>query len=82
MRNALLAHLDATGVNAVFHYVPLHDSPAGRQWGRPAGTMIHTEQLSRRLVRLPCYFALSEGEQERVIELIYRFFDDPSGRRG
>ncbi len=74
VRDALLAHLDAAGVNAVFHYVPLHDSPAGRQWGRSAGTMTHTEDLSRRLVRLPCYVTLTEEQQERVIARVQSFY--------
>jgi dTDP-4-amino-4,6-dideoxygalactose transaminase len=75
VRDALLAYLDAAGVNAVFHYVPLHDSPVGRRVGRCAGDMSNTENLSRRLLRLPCYVGLEESQQESVISLVRRFFD-------
>ncbi len=74
VRDELLAYLDAAGVNAVFHYVPLHESPEGRRRGRCAGEMTNTESASRRLLRLPCYFALSEEQQDRVIDLVRRFF--------
>lgn len=73
LRDALLAHLNAIGVNAVFHYVPLHDSPAGRRYGRAAGSLAHTESVSRRLLRLPCYLGLSEAQQERVIAEVHHF---------
>jgi dTDP-4-amino-4,6-dideoxygalactose transaminase len=72
-RDALLRRLNAAGVNAVFHYVALHDSPAGRRYGRVGGEMTNTDAVSRRLIRLPCYFDLSEAQQERVIEMVTRF---------
>ena len=65
-RDALLAHLNAAGVNAVFHYVPLHESPMGRRLGYRAGDLPATEEMSRRLLRLPCYFGLTE-EQARLV---------------
>jgi dTDP-4-amino-4,6-dideoxygalactose transaminase len=72
-RDALLAHLEGAGINAVFHYVPLHESPAGRRFGRPSGAMIVTESASRRLLRLPCYFDLDDAQQDRVIGEVERF---------
>ena len=74
-RDALLRFLDDAGVNAVFHYVPLHESPAGRRVGRCAGEMTNTEEASRRLLRLPCYFGLGEEQQQRIVATIYRFFE-------
>ena len=73
-RDALLRHLDASGVNAVFHYVPLHESPAGRRVGRWAGDMAVTETLSRRLIRLPSFVGMRDEQQERVIAAVTRFF--------
>jgi dTDP-4-amino-4,6-dideoxygalactose transaminase len=73
-RDALLAYLGDAGVNAVFHYIPLHESPVGRAVGRVSGSMSQTESASRRLLRLPCYFRLTEAEQEVVIDLVRRFF--------
>ncbi|HEX7676808.1 MAG TPA: dTDP-4-amino-4,6-dideoxygalactose transaminase [Thermoanaerobaculia bacterium] len=74
-RDALLAYLECSGVNAVFHYVPLHDSPVGQRVGRCAGEMTYTTSISRRLVRLPCYLGLTDAQQYRVIELLLRFFE-------
>jgi len=74
-RDALLAYLESFGVNAVFHYVPLHDSPVGQRVGRCAGEMTNTTNISRRLVRLPCYLGLSDEQQYRVIDLLRGFFE-------
>jgi dTDP-4-amino-4,6-dideoxygalactose transaminase len=75
VRDELLACLAASGVNAVFHYVPLHDSPAGRRFGRASGSMANTESISRRLLRLPCYFDLHDAQQQRVVDCVADFFD-------
>ncbi|HVR96526.1 MAG TPA: dTDP-4-amino-4,6-dideoxygalactose transaminase [Thermoanaerobaculia bacterium] len=72
-RDALIRHLDAAGVNAVFHYVPLHDSPMGRRLGYACGDLPVTEDVSRRLVRLPCHFELGEDRQMRVVSEVRRF---------
>ena len=65
-RTAFIARLKSRNVQAVFHYVPLHDSPFGRSAGRAVGAMTHTDSLSERLVRLPLWLGL-EDEIERVI---------------
>ena len=54
------------GVNAVFHYVPLHSSPVGRQLGRASGPMGVTDWAADRLVRLPLWIGL-ETQQDYVI---------------
>lgn len=73
-RQALLAHLRAVGILAVFHYVPLHSSPIGRTYGYSASDLPITEDLSARLIRLPLYFELTEADQDRVLEEITRFY--------
>jgi dTDP-4-amino-4,6-dideoxygalactose transaminase len=73
-RDALLHHLDEAGVNAVFHYVPLHESPMGRKLGYAKGDLPVTESVSRRLARLPCYFTMSDAQQGIVIEAVRRLF--------
>lgn len=57
-------------INCVFHYVPLHSSPAGLRYGRAHGSFDITDSQSERLVRLPMFFELSEGQQERVVEAV------------
>ena len=66
-RSEVLARLQAAGIGAVFHYVPLHSSPAGRRFGRAAGELPVTLAAGERLVRLPLFSALSEGDQDAVI---------------
>ncbi|MDA0163876.1 dTDP-4-amino-4,6-dideoxygalactose transaminase [Solirubrobacter ginsenosidimutans] len=66
-RDALIAALDEQGVQAVFHYVPLHSSPAGRKLGREGGSLAVTDDISDRLVRLPLWAGLGEERVARVI---------------
>ena len=58
LRNKLIQSLAARGIAAVFHYVPLHSSPAGRRFGRSAGPMTVTEDVAPRLLRLPLWIGL------------------------
>lgn len=57
-------------INCVFHYVPLHSSPAGQRFGRPHGSLDITNLLSERLVRLPLFLELSEALQDRVVDVV------------
>lgn len=69
-RTALINHLKAAGILAVFHYLPLHLSPMGLRFGGKAGRCPVTEDISDRLVRLPFYNSMTDEEQERVIASI------------
>jgi dTDP-4-amino-4,6-dideoxygalactose transaminase len=71
-RARLLEYLKEKDILAVFHYVPLHTSPAGRKYGRCGGDLTVTESFSERLVRLPLFFELNEAR--RVIETVYAFY--------
>lgn len=73
-RTALIAHLRARDIHAVFHYVPLHSSPAGRRFGRVAGSMTVTDDVSNRLLRLPLYFGLEEPDVTEIVAAIAAFF--------
>lgn len=72
-RTALIAHLRECGILAVFHYLPLHLSDMGRQFGGYSGQCPVTEDVSDRLLRLPFYNDLGPRDQNRVIETIRRF---------
>jgi dTDP-4-amino-4,6-dideoxygalactose transaminase len=74
-RTRLLRELNDQGINAVFHYVPLHSSPAGRAYGRPHGRLPHTEQISEQLVRLPLWLGLEQADVERIAEAVGRVLD-------
>ena len=69
-RPAFLQRLAERGVMAVFHYVPLHGSPAGLRFGRQGGPMSVTNDVSSRLVRLPLWAGMSSEQVERVIDAV------------
>ena len=73
-RTRLIAHLKAQDILAVSHYVPLHSSPAGRQYGRTGSTMAVTDNLSERLLRLPLHYGLSDEGIARISAAIQDFF--------
>jgi dTDP-4-amino-4,6-dideoxygalactose transaminase len=70
VRADVLARLNAVGVNAIFHYVPLHLSPAGQRFGRVSGSMVRTETLSARLVRLPLWAGITRDDLAYVIDCV------------
>ena len=67
IRTSLLADLNQRGVNAIFHYVPLHDSEAGRRYGRVAGSMDVTVDCSWRLIRLPLWVGMQAEQVSYVL---------------
>ena len=73
-RTALISHLKAQGVSAVFHYVPLHSAKAGLKFGRFHGEDKYTTDLSERLLRLPLYYGMTEEDANKVIEAVNSFF--------
>ncbi len=73
-RTRLIAHLKARGIHSVFHYVPLHSSPAGRKFGRAAGPMTVTDGVSDRLLRLPLYYGLTGAEAAGIVAAITEYF--------
>jgi dTDP-4-amino-4,6-dideoxygalactose transaminase len=83
-RTAFIAGLRRLGIQAVFHYVPLHSAPLGLRVGRVAGPMVNTDSLSERLVRLPLWVGLEHVQDEvigRALEQLAhvdRFRPDPS----
>jgi dTDP-4-amino-4,6-dideoxygalactose transaminase len=72
-RTALIAHLAAAGILAVFHYVPLHSSPFAQSLG-PQANLKWTDELSARLVRMPMYFDLTDWEVEEVASIVLDFY--------
>ena len=68
-RTAVIEQLLRDGVQSVFHYVPLHSSPAGRKYGRAAGELAVTDDLSARLLRLPMWVGM-EDRQTSIIQSV------------
>lgn len=73
-RTRLIAYLKENGIQAVFHYVPLHTSPAGKRYGRFHGEDRYTTKESERLVRLPMHYALEEEKVSYIIQMINDFY--------
>jgi dTDP-4-amino-4,6-dideoxygalactose transaminase len=65
-RSATIDKLKALGVHSVFHYVPLHSSPAGLRYGRSHGAMAVTDDVSSRLLRLPLWLGMEERQTEVI----------------
>ncbi len=75
-RTRLIEYLKKCGIYAVFHYVPLHSSPAGKRFGRVSGSAEVTDDISDRLVRLPLYYEMSEDDVQFVVEKLDEFYRD------
>lgn len=74
VRTSLLEHFKQQGILAVFHYVPLHSSKAGKIFGRFAGTDNFTTTESERLLRLPLYHSIGKDNQKLIIKSLHDFF--------
>ena len=73
-RTRLISYLKENGVSAVFHYVPLHSSEAGKKFGTFHGEDRYTTAESNRLLRLPMYYGLEIDEVDHICELISDFY--------
>ena len=79
LRNRAVAFFRAHDIGTSFHYLPLHLSPVGQSLGCRPGDFPVTESVSGRLLRLPIYPALTEGEQSEVIATMNQFFESARG---
>lgn len=66
-RSRLIQALKEQNIHAVFHYIPLHSSPMGKQLCQKDYHLPVTDQVSEQLLRLPCYYELSFKEIEKII---------------
>lgn len=74
-RSRLIPYMRERDVQCVFHYIPLHSSPAGQQFGRFHGEDKYTTKESERLVRLPMHFGLTDEDIRHVTESLLSFFE-------
>ena len=75
-RTKLISFLKQNEIQAVFHYIPLHSSPAGIKFGRFDGKDEITTEYSERLIRLPLYYGLKDEDQNKVIENVLKFYGE------
>jgi dTDP-4-amino-4,6-dideoxygalactose transaminase len=72
-RSALIEHLKSRGIGSAFHYQPLNRSPMGMRLAPKAAACPVTEDVADRLLRLPFFNALSDEQQDRVIDAVLSF---------
>lgn len=72
-RQGMIEYLKKSGVNSVFHYLPLHISEKGKEYGGKPGDFPVTESVSDRLIRLPLYYDMGELEMEKVLNTVTAF---------
>jgi len=73
-RTALISFLKENGIQAVFHYIPLHSAPAGERFGRFHGEDKYTTKESERLVRLPMFYGLREDQVRYIAQKVTEFY--------
>jgi len=73
-RTTFIAALKQDSITSVFHYIPLHSSPAGKSFGRASGTMTNTDRAGECLARLPLWLGLEE-HQAHVIDRVRSAID-------
>ena len=73
-RSDLIFFLKGKQINGVFHYIPLHSSPAGKRLGVFHGEDKYTTKESERILRLPLYYGLNEDQVKMVTDSIYEYF--------
>ena len=73
-RTELISYLKENDILAVFHYIPLHTAPAGRQFGRFHGEDVYTTKESERLCRLPMFYKLTSEEVSYITGKIREFY--------
>lgn len=74
VRTELIDYLKENDILSVFHYIPLHSSPAGKKFGEFIGNDKYTTKESERLLRLPMYYGLNDNEIKKIINKILEFF--------
>jgi dTDP-4-amino-4,6-dideoxygalactose transaminase len=80
-RKRVLDELKQNKISSVFHYVPLHSSPAGLRYGKVSGQMSVTDRQSDRLIRLPIWVGITQAQQDRVVEVLTSSLLNPIGMR-
>ena len=71
-RAEVIRGLQERDIHPVFHYIPLHSSPAGLKYGRCEGSMDITDRSSERLLRLPLWVGLEKSDQDKILEALHK----------
>ncbi|AAV81386.1 dTDP-4-amino-4,6-dideoxygalactose transaminase [Idiomarina loihiensis] len=77
VRTELLEFLKNKNILGAFHYIPLHSTPVGKDWGRFSEDEVYTTSESERLLRLPIFFGIKDEEVSLVVKEVSNFFKEP-----
>lgn len=77
-RDVVIGEMKKRGIQATFHYVPLHSSIGGLKYGRAVGDLSVTEKVSKQLLRLPLFADITLGQQDRVISSLIEIITNQS----
>ena len=75
-RTSFIACLKEHNINSVFHYIPLHSSPAGIQYCKTPAELSITDKVSDCLVRLPLFYNLTNEQQAYIFDIISKFMKE------
>jgi dTDP-4-amino-4,6-dideoxygalactose transaminase len=75
-RQKIIDALKRVMINTVFHYAPLHCSPAGLNFGKVSGSMQVTNDIAERILRLPLWVGITHEEQEKVCGSLHRIIEN------
>ncbi len=73
-RSMLMNFLKERDISSVFHYIPLHSSEAGKEYGEFRGEDKYTTRESERLLRLPMYYGIDEETVRTVTDAVKEFY--------
>jgi len=73
-RTRLIEYLKSNNIMTVFHYIPLHSSPAGKHFGKFCGQDKYTTKESEKLLRLPMFYKLKKEQVETITQKILDFY--------
>jgi dTDP-4-amino-4,6-dideoxygalactose transaminase len=71
-RDKILWFMKENGIQAISHYVPLHNSPAGKKFGQSSGNLKTTESIANRIIRMPMWLGLTKNQIEYVVNTLER----------
>ena len=74
IRGQFIEFLKQESISAIFHYIPLHSSPAGLKYGNTPFDMRVTDKVSETLVRMPLFYDLSDGQLDHIAKKVEEFF--------
>jgi dTDP-4-amino-4,6-dideoxygalactose transaminase len=77
IRSLFIARMKAQGIQTVFHYLSLHSSPAGSEFGRGSGSLENTDRVSDCLVRMPLWIGI-EPHLDQIFETASRVLEEIS----